>query len=135
MTTTFHQAGGIAFRQAVGDLSVLLISTSSGKHLTIPKGLIDPGFDAVETVHNEAWEEAGIRGDILQPPVGVYRFAKWGGECAVTAFALRVMRSADHFPEAVFRRRQWFDYREAARCVKHADLGQLILKLPAVIGG
>ena len=107
-----------------------LISTSSGKHLTIPKGLIDPGLTVMETVHNEAWEEAGIEGEVLMPPVGIYRFAKWGGICEVQVFAMRVRRLLNAWPEAPMRRRSWMDYRQAADRVKHRDLGSLILKVP-----
>ena len=64
MTDIFNQAGAIPCRFENSLLEVLLISTSSGKNWTIPKGLIDPGVTVIETVHNEAMEEAGIRGEL-----------------------------------------------------------------------
>jgi len=55
MPDVFAQAGAIAYRFVDKTIQVLLITTSSGNHLTIPKGLIDPGFSAIETVLNEAY--------------------------------------------------------------------------------
>jgi len=132
-TDLFLQAGAIPCRIGGGTIEVLLISTSSGKHLTIPKGLIDPGFSAVETVHNEAMEEAGIQGELLMPAIGTYRFTKWGGVCEVDVYVMMVGRLLDQWPEAAMRRRMWLDYRKAARQVKHPDLGRLIMKVPEVI--
>lgn len=134
MTDLFIQAGAIPCRINGETIEVLLISTSSGKHLTIPKGLIDPGFSAVETVHNEAMEEAGIQGDLLMPAIGTYSFAKWGGICQVDVYVMMVGRLLDQWPEASMRRRMWVGYRKAAQQVKHYDLGQLIMKVPEVIG-
>ena len=130
MTEVFAQAGAIPYRITDDCLEVLLISTSSGKHLTIPKGLIDPGFSATETIANEAYEEAGIEGDLVMPPMGRYRFRKWGGICEVSVYAMAVTRVMDQWPESSMRRRLWVEYRQAARQVKHPDLGHLILTLP-----
>jgi phosphohistidine phosphatase len=130
MKDVFAQAGAIPYRFRGDVLEVLLISTSSGKHLTIPKGLIDPGFSATQTALQEAYEEAGIKGDLLAPPIGTYRFKKWGGTCEVIVFAMSVTLLADRWPEASMRRRLWVDYRQAARQVKHPDLGALIRSLP-----
>ena len=130
MTEVFAQAGAIPYRITDDRLDVLLISTSSGKHLTIPKGVIDPGFSATDTIVNEAFEEAGIEGELVTPPMGSYRFKKWGGICEVIVYAMAVTREMDQWPESPMRRRLWVDYRQAARQVKHADLGALILTLP-----
>ena len=135
MTDVFPQAGAIPYRIADDVLEVLLISTSSGKHLTIPKGLIDPGFSTTETALNEAYEEAGIKGDLVMPPMGRYRFRKWGGICEVSVYAMAVTRVMDRWPESSMRRRLWIEYRQAARQVKHSDLGDLILTLRERLSG
>jgi len=135
MTDVFPQAGAIPYRIADDVLEVLLISTSSGKHLTIPKGLIDPGFSTTETALNEAYEEAGIKGDLVMPPMGRYRFRKWGGICEVSVYAMSVTRVMDQWPESSMRRRLWIEYRQAARQVKHSDLGDLILTLRERLSG
>lgn len=130
MTDVFAQAGAIPYRMADNTIEVLLISTSSGKHFTIPKGLIDPGFSATETALNESYEEAGIYGRLLTPVIGTYGFKKWGGRCEVEVFVLEVTRILDRWPEEWKRRRIWTEFRQAARQVKYPGLGALILKLP-----
>ena len=135
MTDVFAQAGAIPYRITEDLLEVLLISTSSGKYLTIPKGLIDPGFSATETALNEAYEEAGIEGRLLTPRVGMYHFEKWGGRCEVSVYAMAVTRIMDQWPESSMRRRLWIEYRQAARQVKHSDLGGLILTFPERLSG
>lgn len=126
----FPEAGAIPYRLNGKTIEVLLISTSSGKNMTIPKGLIDPGFTAVETVLNESYEEAGVQGRVLKPRLGKYGFKKWGGRCAVEVFAMKVTKLLKKWPENITRRRVWADYREASRQVKYPELGGLILKLP-----
>jgi phosphohistidine phosphatase len=131
MADVFPQAGAIPYRITGDTIEVLLISTSSGKHLTIPKGLIDPGFSATDTALNESYEEAGIKGRLLTPVIGRYSFEKWGGRCDVDVFVMQVTRILDRWPEEWMRRRFWKEFRQAARQVKHSDLGALILNLPA----
>lgn len=135
MADVFAQAGAIPYRIADDTLEVLLISTSSGKHLTIPKGVIDPGFSATETALNESYEEAGINGRLLTPIIGTYKFDKWGGRCEVDVFVMEVTRILDRWPEESMRRRIWTEFRQAAGQVKHSGLGKLILKLPDHLSG
>lgn len=132
MTEVFAQAGAVPCRIVDGELEVLLISTSSGKHWTIPKGLIDPGVSVVETIHNEAMEEAGIKGKLLDPAIGTYSFSKWGGICQVSVFVMIVETLLDDWLEADIRHRKWVPCCEAAMNVKHADLGRLILKVQEI---
>lgn len=133
MTEVFDQAGAIPCRIVNDMLEVLLITTSSGKNLTIPKGLIDPGVSVVGTVHNEAMEEAGIKGDLLMPAIGTYSFPKWGGICRVDVFVMMVEELLEDWPEAEWRHRTWMNCLKAAKHVKHAELGRLILKVPELL--
>jgi 8-oxo-dGTP pyrophosphatase MutT (NUDIX family) len=132
MTDIFFQAGAIPCRTTTDGLEIVLISTSSGKHWTIPKGVIEPGASAEETVHNETLEEAGIKGKLVVPSIGIYRFKKWGGICHVEVFVMMVKDLLDEWPEAAMRRRILLDCLQASRKVKHSELGQLILRAPAV---
>lgn len=130
MADRLFQAGAVPYRLTSQAIEVLLISTSSGKHLTIPKGIIDPGFSAAQTALNEAYEEAGIKGDLMLPPIGGYQVKKWGGIWTVTVYAMAVTRMLNRWPEDRVRRRAWVEIRRAARLVKHDGLADVILKLP-----
>jgi hypothetical protein len=67
------------------------------------------------------------------PAIDNYSFEKWGGICQVRVFVMMVEEELDDWPEAGMRRRSWMPCSEAARLVKHADLGRLILKVPGVL--
>lgn len=124
------QAGAIPLRVKGNSLEVLLVTTMSGKNLTIPKGLIDPGWTAPETAANEAYEEAGVRGRLIKPSLGAYRYHKWNRWCEVEVFAMEVTRVRNQWPEDGTRRRVWVEMKQAAGLVKHAGLRNIILKLP-----
>lgn len=40
----------------------------------------------------EAWEEAGVEGEVEQGKLGRYHYEKWGAQCDVTVYAMRVVR-------------------------------------------
>jgi 8-oxo-dGTP pyrophosphatase MutT (NUDIX family) len=86
---------------------VCLITSSSGKRWILPKGMIEASQSAAECARQEAWEEAGVRGELHGEPLGRYRAAKWGRPCEVTVFLLRVTEAADDWPERTWRRRRW----------------------------
>lgn len=129
------EAGAIPYRITERGLEVLLISTSSGKNLTIPKGMVDPGFSETETLVQETHEEAGIRG-LLHPEVlGRYRFEKWRRICEVRVFAMAVTEVLDSWPESPVRCRIWTGWERAAEVVKHRELGALIATLARWLEG
>ena len=103
----YEQSGVLPFRFQRGELEILLISSRSGKRWVIPKGVIENGFTAVATASNEAFEEAGIRGDIDPQPVGEYRYRKWGGVCRVQVFLMEINEIAESWPEVALRSRKW----------------------------
>jgi 8-oxo-dGTP pyrophosphatase MutT (NUDIX family) len=120
------EAGVIPYRIGEKGLEVLLISTSSGKNLTIPKGMVDPGFSETETLVQEAHEEAGIRGLLSPQPLGLYRFEKWRRICEVRVFAMQVTEFSENWPESGMRCRIWTNPERAEEVVKHKELGELI---------
>lgn len=97
------QAGAIPLHEG----KVCLVTSSSRKRWVIPKGLIDPGQTAKETALQEAWEEAGLTGDLRYRAAGSYRYDKWGGTCQVTVYEMHVTDIADDWPECDLRDRIW----------------------------
>ena len=74
----------------------------------IPKGMIDPGHTAPEAAAIEAFEEAGIEGELLPKTLGAFEYPKFGRTCHVDVFGLRVTRVHDHYDEERLRERRWF---------------------------
>ena len=116
------QAAALPFR----DRKICLVTTRSGKGLIIPKGHIPVGTHPAQHAAREAWEEAGLIGQISKQPFGEYTFSKSGREHTVKVFLLAVTEWARAWPEQSFRRRLWYSLDNAIRLVSHDDLRTLL---------
>jgi phosphohistidine phosphatase len=72
----YPQSSVVPFRIVNSDIQILLVTSNSRKHWTIPKGLIEDGLSSAESAVQEAYEEAGIRGDLYENGIGNYRYHK-----------------------------------------------------------
>jgi 8-oxo-dGTP pyrophosphatase MutT (NUDIX family) len=89
------------------------------------------GRKPTEVASREAYEEAGLVGDIISKrAVGSYYYEKQlrSGPVLlqVRVFLFRVERQLDNWPEKAQRRRQWFEASEAATLVDEDGLGEII---------
>ena len=72
-----------------------------------------------ESAAREAFEEAGVTGEIAASPLGAYHYLKErkdGGAmpCSVDVFALQVTQELDDWPEKGTRELSWLPLTEAA---------------------
>jgi 8-oxo-dGTP pyrophosphatase MutT (NUDIX family) len=123
MGRTVRQAGAIPTRNG----RVCLVTSRSGLRWVIPKGMIDPGHTAATAAVAEAWEEAGLTGELSPDPVGTYAYQKNGLTLVVTVFRLAVATEASDWPERGERRREWLTPAAAADRVAEPDLKALLL--------
>ncbi|HEY9050401.1 MAG TPA: NUDIX domain-containing protein [Gammaproteobacteria bacterium] len=125
----YSQAAVIPYRFENEQLQILAISSSNDKKWIIPKGIIEPGSDAKTTAIKEAYEEAGIEGEITEE-LGKYSYDKWGGKCNVQVYAMHVthMMPEQKWPEW-YRQRQWLNVKEAVGILNEKKLTALIKKL------
>lgn len=126
----YKQSGVVPYRIVDDRFEVLLITSRRRGRWIIPKGIIDPGTTAAESAAKEAYEEAGIHGDISPASIGTYRHEKWGGECSVEVFLLKVHTELETWPEASVRQRRWMTITEAAQVIEEPQLQELILAVP-----
>lgn len=105
---------------------VCLITSRSKERWVVPKGMIDHGRTAEEMALVEAWEEAGVRGELVGEAIGSFHYPKYGRIYHVTAFVMRVTQVADDWPERSFRQREWLTPQEAMDRVGNGDLRWLI---------
>lgn len=123
------QSGVLAYRITEGAPEVLLVSTRSGKHWTIPKGNVKIRLGERQSAEAEGWEEAGVRGTSVEPAIGRYRFVKHQAPVSVKVYLLKVAEFAESFPEKRFRTRKWVSLEEATAMVRHDGLRVLLAGL------
>jgi 8-oxo-dGTP pyrophosphatase MutT (NUDIX family) len=111
------QASAIPFRWQNGALEFCFITSIRARRWGFPKGLIDPGETAIEAALKEAWEEAGLRGEIVGEALGSYQYEKWGERLDVEVFVMRVHSVADNWLEAEQRERRWANIEEAKQLI------------------
>ena len=95
------------------------------------------GKEPHDVVAIEAWEEAGVRGEVRKTPVGRYTYLKEcaGGKvvpCVVDLFQVEVKEIRTGFKERGQRRLDWISPDEAARRVREIELGSLLAAYVAV---
>lgn len=113
---------------------VLLITSRGTGRWVIPKGWPMEGRTLAGAAEQEAWEEAGARGQISHEELGRYGYDKdqdsgFAVPVEVRVFALRVSSLANTFPEDDQRDRQWFSLAEAAEHIREPGLKKILLDL------
>jgi 8-oxo-dGTP pyrophosphatase MutT (NUDIX family) len=129
-----RQSGIIPYRLELDVLQVLLITSRKTGRWVIPKGNIGKGHNARRAAEREAYEEAGVSGDVEKMPLGSYTYGKalkdgTSRPTVVKVFAMHVLKEAKAWPEMAERRSEWMEPKEAARRVHEAGLATLFLQL------
>jgi 8-oxo-dGTP pyrophosphatase MutT (NUDIX family) len=135
-----RQYGVIPFRRTPsGRLEVLLITSRGTGRWVIPKGWPMMAKTPQEAAAIEAFEEAGVRGQIVdQVRLGSYRYQKLNlsglpGELTVGVFLMQVYEQLAEWPEQAERTTAWFSPQEAAANVAEPALGKMLRRLPRLI--
>ncbi len=129
------QYGVMAWRAAEdGARQILLITSRETKRWVIPRGNPIAGLSPAAAAAQEAWEEAGIKGEVGGQALAAYRYEKRRPDgtsvpAKVQVFAMQVREEADSWPEANERERRWFSPAEAAGAVDEPELKALLGKL------
>ena len=130
----YEQSGVVPFRRAAGGMEVLLITSRRRRRWIVPKGFLEGHLSPAESAAAEAYQEAGVKGRVIEPPIGEYRYRKWGGVCRVRVFALRVDEVLDEWPESDIRRRMWMSIESASEAVKTEGLKAILRRTATQIG-
>jgi 8-oxo-dGTP pyrophosphatase MutT (NUDIX family) len=132
---TLHQAGVIAYRVVDGGIRVLLMTSRDTGRWIIPKGNIKTGTTPAKAAEREAYEEAGIRGEIFGSiPLGFYTYFKvlTSGEkqpATVEVYLLMVTQQLKKWPEKHERRLSWVSLKKAVRLVQEPGVVPLLRRL------
>lgn len=131
---TKKQYAALPWRYSGAGREVLLISSRDTGRWVIPKGWPIKGLTPAETAAREAYEEAGLGGQVSKKPIGEFEYGKRLGNgkvqpTKVEVFALEQMVQHRDWPEQGQRRLQWFSVLDAADAVEEPDLKDIIRKL------
>lgn len=126
----YTQSSVIPYRINENGLELLIVRSSQNKHWVVPKGIADPGLSLEESARKEAWEEAGVEGQVIDEPIGSYSYPKWGATCTVTVYPMEVSHQLPKEEwEEHHRGREWVSAGKAAKMLKQAELGPMVLAL------
>ncbi|MFZ5670462.1 MAG: NUDIX hydrolase [Pseudomonadota bacterium] len=126
-----RQYAALPWRRTARGVEVLLITSRETRRWVIPKGWPMITLDAPDAAAQEAFEEAGVRGEIAREPIGAFRYRKKmkTGEiqlCRVDVYPLAVATVARTWPERRQRDRRWVRPQEAARMVEEPGLRRML---------
>ena len=92
-------------------------------------GIVERNLTPAQSAAAEAYEEAGVRGQMSGRSLGSYKHKKWGGVCTVEVFPLKVDEVLNDWPEKAYRARQWVPLEDAASMIHRKSLAEIILEL------
>lgn len=113
-------------------LRFLLISSRDTGRWVIPKGWAEAGLEGWEVAEMEAFEEAGVAGDIDRTPLGTYTYKKKLHffsriRCRVEVYGLQVTEQRRKWPEARQRRLNWVQPEVASESVAEPELAEILM--------
>jgi 8-oxo-dGTP pyrophosphatase MutT (NUDIX family) len=126
------QFAALPFREGDNGLEYMLVTSRDTGRWIIPKGWPTTDGNPLHTVADEAWEEAGVLGEVQPTTIGefVYRKRLDAGheiDCRVVVYPFKVKYVAHAFPEFGLRERQWVSPEDAARRVDEPELRSILL--------
>ena len=113
MPRVYRQAAVIPYRVHEERVEIALVTSQSGKRWVLPKGSLDDGEDAIDAAIRETEEEAGLIGELVERPIGRYRYTKQNDRYHVDVYLMRVTVVLDSWVEAGSRHRRFMPVEDA----------------------
>ena len=125
------QFAALCYRIVKGKIKVLLITSRETRRWIVPKGWPKDGKTPAASAAEEAWEEAGVRGNSDGRCVGIFSYSKDAGAmgelpCIAMVFAIEVTEMAKHYPEENERDRIWVSRKKASKMVEEPELSRIL---------
>jgi 8-oxo-dGTP pyrophosphatase MutT (NUDIX family) len=127
------QYGALPYRfDLSGALEILLVTTRRTRQWIIPKGWPIKDLSGSQTALQEAYEEAGVRGDIKSRAIGTFTYikrlddTKTNVACEVKVYPLLVKRQFKNWPEMAQREARWFRPQTIKKLIAIPQLRRLI---------
>ena len=124
-----RQVGALPYAVVDGRMAFLLVTSRRSGRWIFPKGAIEPHLTPWDSAALEAFEEAGVTGEVEQTPIGSYR-AGAGASASklidVDLYPLLVTQQLDAWKEKDQRLRHWVTLGEARRLLAHPGVANLV---------
>ena len=130
-TSVRTQFAALCYRVLDGKTQVLLVTSRGTGRWIIPKGWPEHGKTPVESALTEAWEEAGVKGDVTGECLGLFSYQKNIEDqddlpCVAMVYPVAVKSLAAKYPEKSERKRRWMSPKKAASRVEDPELARLL---------
>ncbi|MEO0389843.1 MAG: NUDIX hydrolase [Pseudomonadota bacterium] len=125
------QFAALCWRVVDQKLQILVITSRGAGRWILPKGWPMDGQTPADAALQEAYEEAGVRGQADPRPLGLYSYTKlMDGQpdlpCVAMVYAVRVKSLAKTYPEQSQRKRKWVSRKKAAALVDEPELARIL---------
>ncbi len=132
------QVGALPFARTPHGLKVLLVTSRDTGKWIIPKGWAEKKRKPWQVAASEAFEEAGVVGEIDTAAAASFTYRKGTGgggilDCEMKVYLLEVREELADWPEKGQRERRWVSPSEAAMLVSDAGMVDLLLRMAAPV--
>jgi 8-oxo-dGTP pyrophosphatase MutT (NUDIX family) len=131
-----HRIGIIPFDIRDNAVALLFVTSQTRGRWILPKGKPKKGETHAETGHREGFEEAGVRGILLEDfptTVPISKQTKQGlQKNPVTYYPYLVLEQADDWPERQKRQRHWALIEDASKVAYRIDYLNLVQHFEAM---
>lgn len=136
MGSLLLQSGALPYQiDESGEVRVLLVTASRTRRWTIPKGAAEPHLTLAENAAKEAFEEAGVLGEIAPHASGMFRAIKRRPEgeavIEVWVYLLKVTEVLKDWPEKDRRDVRWVSCSTAAELLGEPVMQRICAELKA----
>lgn len=120
------QACAVPFWYRQQRVEFCLITSLNRRRWVFPKGIVEPHQTIETATLAEAYEEAGLAGEIIGEPLGSYADFKWNRPLRVHGQLMRVAAELVHWPEDTQRQRRWCTAKEAREVIAREEQRELL---------
>jgi 8-oxo-dGTP pyrophosphatase MutT (NUDIX family) len=113
------EIGAFPFLYKKGKLQIMLITITSGNSWILPKGKPEDDMSKSQVAELESYEEAGIRGNIIDNKLKEEFKRDDGGTLII--YPLHIETILDEWPEQHFRERKLLSIKDALDIVTKAE--------------
>jgi 8-oxo-dGTP pyrophosphatase MutT (NUDIX family) len=127
-----RQVAALVYRIKKQTPEILLITSRGTGRWVLPKGWPQVGKTFAQSAEAEAYEEAGVRGEVSPLSMGTYTYEKSDmcegaiGDFLVDVFPMKFLHQEKKWPERGERRLEWCSLEESASRIEEPDLKTLI---------